>query len=262
VDASNDVGVTKLEMYEDGALLGSVSYDVGPLSVSHDFLWQPSSSGERTLKAVAYDAGGASATHTAVVMVGGRANFLTNGDFESGFYPTPFGEVGNGWGWFNNGGAASYGYYDETWPPVIWDGAHSQLIEINTFCRAGSNPDRYSGIYQTVSGLTKGATYRLSLRGMLRALADDEDLEGYNYRVVWGYTSDGSTDWQDVDNWIEIAWDRVYARTDPGRMTNYRVDFEAPSSEITLFFAAWKKWGTARKELDVNLDNIRLVGYR
>jgi hypothetical protein len=262
VDASNDVGVIKLEFYDDTTLVGSVNYDVGPLSVSHDFVWEPANRGERTLKAIAYDAGGASATHQAVVTVGNRGRFLTNGSFEEGFYPTPFGEVGNGWGWFNNEGAATYGYYDETWPAVISDGAHSQLIEINTFCRAGSNPDRYSGIYQTVSGLTSGATYGLSMRGMLRALADDEDLERYNYRVVWGYTADGSTNWRDVEEWVEIPWDRVYPRTDPGRMSRYTTFFEAPSDEITIFIAAWKKWGTARKELDVNLDSIRLEGYQ
>jgi len=41
-------------------------------------------------------------------------------------------------GWFNNGGQAAYGYYDETWTPVIYDGVHSQLLEINTFCRGAS----------------------------------------------------------------------------------------------------------------------------
>jgi hypothetical protein len=40
------------------------------------------------------------------------------------------------------------------------------------------------------------------------------------------------------------------------------VTFEAPSSEITLFIRAWKKWGTAQRELDVNLDAITLKGYK
>lgn len=41
-------------------------------------------------------------------------------------------------------------------------------------------------------------------------------------------------------------------------MSSYKTSFVAPSSEITLFVRAWKKWGTARKELDVNLDDITL----
>ncbi len=80
--------------------------------------------------------------------------------------------MGNGWKWFNNGGQATYGYYDETWAPVIDDGQHSQLLEVNTFCRGGSDADCYSGIYQTVA-VTPGETYELSMYGMLRALADD-----------------------------------------------------------------------------------------
>jgi hypothetical protein len=262
VDSKNDVGVTKLEFFDNGNLVGKVWYDVGPLMLSEDFVWTPDQLGNHTLKAVAHDAGGASATHKVTVDVGEKAQFLSNGDFESGFHSAPVGAVGNHWDWFHNGGEATYGFYDETWPPVIYDGHHSQLLEINTFCRGGSDPDRYSGIYQTVEGLTAGATYKLSLHGMLRVLADDEDREGYNYRVQWGYTTGANTDWTTVDNWVEIPWDTVYTRLDPGSMDAYKATFEAPSSEITLFVRAWKKWGTTRRELDVNLDAIKLEGYK
>jgi hypothetical protein len=44
-------------------------------------------------------------------------------------------------------------------------------------------------------------------------------------------------------------------------MKSYSAEFEAPSTKITLFARAWKKWGTARRELDVNLDDIQLRGY-
>lgn len=262
VDSKNDVGVTKLQFFDNGSLLDEVSYAVGPLTVSHDFVWKPETDGDHTLKAVAHDAGGATATHKVKVMVGKKGQFLTNGDFEGGFPPMPAVTVGYGWGWFHNGGQATYGFYDETWPPVIYDGHHSQLIEINTFCRGGSDADRYAGIYQTVGGLTKGATYKLSLAGMLRVLADDEDREGYNYRVQWGYDPNGGTDWTVVDNWVEIPWDTVYTRLEPGTMSVYSTKFEAPSSEITIFLRAWKKWGTVRRELDVNLDAIKLEGYK
>jgi hypothetical protein len=260
VDAKQDVGIAGLEFYDGGDLIGSTSYDVAPLTVSHDFVWIPEGGGDHTLKAVARDASGATATHKVEVDVGRSGSFVKNGGFEDGFYFTPAGEIGNEWGWFHNGGEASYGFYDDTWPPVARDD-HSQLIEINTYCRAGSDPDRYAGIYQTVEGLTVGATYRFEVRGMLRALADDRDRRNYSYRVQWGYTPDASTDWQQVDNWVEIPWDRVYPRLDPGSLRKYTATFEAPSSEITLFIRAWKKWGTARRELDVNLDTIALRGY-
>jgi hypothetical protein len=262
VDASNDVGVTKLEFYANGSLLGSVSYEVGPLRVSHKFAWEPTKAGQTTLKVVAHDVGGATATHLATVVVGQEGQFLSNGDFEEGFRAVAAGMVGNDWSWFHNHGAATYGFYDETWAPVIYSGRHSQMIEINTFCRGASDSDRYAGIYQRVEGLTPGATYRLRLFGMLRVLADDDDREGFNYRVQWGYDPNGGTDWQAVTNWVEIPWDQVYTRLNPGSMQRYSASFEAPSSEITIYIRAWKKWGTVRRELDVNLDAITLKGYQ
>jgi hypothetical protein len=262
VQGSNDVGVTKLDLYDGSALVGSVSYEVGLLTLSHKFAWTPASAGSHTLKAVALDAGGKTATATATVMVGQEGQFLTNGDFEGGFKGVAKGVVGTGWNSFDNGGQATYGFYDETWTPVISDGFHGQLIEVNTFCRAGSDPDRYAGIFQKVKGLTPGATYKLSVHGMLRVLADDEDMTGYNYRVQWGYDPAGGTDWTAVTNWVEIPWDTIYPRLEPGTMSAYTVSFEAPSSDITLFVRAWKKWGTARRELDVNLDAVTLTGFK
>jgi hypothetical protein len=262
VTSSNDVGITELELYDGSDLVGSVSYEVGLLSLSHTFAWTPASAGTHTLKVVAHDTAGATATHAVTVTVGEEGQFLTNGDFEGGFTAGAKGMVGTGWGWFENGGEATYGYYDEIWTPVVYDGEHSQLIEINTFCCGGSDPDRYSGISQKVSGLTPGATYRLLLHGMLRVRSDDEDREGDNYRVQWGYDPDGGHDWTAVDNWVVIPWDEVYTRLDPGEMSSYTVTFEAPSNEITLFIRAWKKWGTARREMDVNLDAITLKGYK
>jgi|GEM_PF-3331258 len=189
--------------------------------------------------------------------------FLQNGGFESGFHRVANGDVGNKWGAFQNGGEATYGFYDETWAPVVSQGNHSQLIEIASFCltslcRDGSDPDRYAGIYQTVHGLVPGAKYKLSMSGMLRALADDDDREEDAYRVQWGYTANGSTNWQHVNNWVTIPWTDVYPREEPGQMKNYSTTFVAPSGKITIFIRAWKKWGSMGKELDVNLDAIRL----
>ena len=181
-------------------------------------------------------------------------NLLANGNFEGGF----MNGVGKGWSNFDNGGAATYGFYDDMWDPVVAGGEHSQLIEINTYCRGASDPDRYAGIYQTVCGLWPGATYELSLYGMMRQGERGWDGDPYRYRVQWGYTTDGSSDWTKVSNWQEIPWDDIYPRTAPGAMAPFSVRFAAPSSKITLFFRAWKKWGNSYEELDVNLDEISL----
>jgi hypothetical protein len=41
-------------------------------------------------------------------------------------------------------------------------------------------------------------------------------------------------------------------------MEGYSATFRAPSGKITIFIRAWKKWGTVGKELDVNVDAVRL----
>jgi hypothetical protein len=185
---------------------------------------------------------------------------LTNGNFEGGFSHVPgCGTVGQGWGCFTNGGSVTYGFYDDQWAPVVADGAHSQLIELNTMQFAASEPDRFAGIYQTVH-LVRGGTYQLRLSGLMREHNPDAAEDPYRYRVQWGYTTDGSTDWSAVTNWVELPWDKIDDRLSPTGMESYSTSFVAPSKNITLFFRVWKKWGTTHKELDVNLDAISLFG--
>lgn len=260
--ASNDVGILMLDLYDNGEPVGSLKSEVGFLDVSHRFTWTPATSGRHILTAVAYDVVGEKISAWEAVQVGEEGQFLTNGGFEGGFAPRARGMVGTGWGWFDNGGPATYGSYDETWRPVVKEGLHSQMIEINTLGRSDSDPDRFAGIYQTVDGLTPGATYRLSLYGMLRSMGDEEGDTSNPYRVQWGYDPSGGTDWLAVDNWKEIPWDTVYPRLEPGDMSSFMTEFEASSSKVTLFLRAWKKWGTPGRELDVNLDAISLKGYK
>jgi LysM repeat protein len=182
----------------------------------------------------------------------GGANLLANGNFEGGFANG----VGKSWASFTNGGAAAYGFYDEQWQPVVKDGKHGQLIEINTWGLAASDPDRFAGIYQTIGGLKKGATYQLSLWGLMREEVAHPDEDPYRYRVQWGFapTSAGS-----VTNWAELSWNEISLRTEPGAMTQYTAKFVAPSDKIVIALRAWKKWGTVQRELNVNLDTISVV---
>jgi hypothetical protein len=185
---------------------------------------------------------------------------LVNGNFESGFTMVPgCGMVGSGWGCFTSGGTADYGFYDDQWSPVVGDGEHSQLIEINTMQYAASEADRYAGIYQTVN-LAPGHRYELRVSAGMRERAPDPLEDPFRYRVQWGYTLDGSTDWQQVSNWMELPFDKIDERTAPTGLQSYSTGFLAPGPRITLFIRAWKKWGTAYKELDVNLDSLSLWG--
>lgn len=185
----------------------------------------------------------------------GGPNLLGNGDFEGGFQTSG---VGTGWGWFHNAGQAVYGFYDDQWNRVVYDGEHSQLIEINTY-GISADADRYAGIYQTVGGLQPGAQYELSMAGMVREEAPHPDEDPYRYRVQWAYISQDHGDWTRVANWEELPWDTFYTRTDPGGFLTHKTTFVAPSQQVTIFFRIWKKWPTTERELDVNLDGITLL---
>lgn len=183
-------------------------------------------------------------------------NLVRNGDFESGFV---LGAVGKEWGWFTNDGLAFYGFYDDAWPPVVRDGAHSQLIEINTRGYMPTDPDRYAGIYQVIEGLTPGATYELCFSGILREAPFHPEEDAWRYQVQWAVAANGETDWRKVTSWVNVPWARVYDRVAPGPMLDYGVRFVAPSRKVTLFIRVWKKWATPEREVDVNIDSVRLV---
>jgi len=199
----------------------------------------------------------ATATAVTVASCSGQ-NFVANGNFESGFNAISIGQVGKSWGWFTNGGGANYGFYDEQWPPVVSDGSHGQLIEINSKGMAAADADRYAGIYQKISGLKQGATYQLTLKGQLRGVGGGDDA--YRFAAQWGYTSGGETNWEKVSNWQGVDLGPIHERTAPGAMATATVKFTAPASEMVLFIRGWKKWGTTETEMDLNLDSISLTG--
>ncbi|MCC6169769.1 MAG: hypothetical protein IT329_21305 [Caldilineaceae bacterium] len=190
---------------------------------------------------------------------------LVNGSFEGDFVNQPGcrrrsdvyeTNVGAGWTCFTNRGAARYGFYADTWSPVVADGQVSQLIEINTWGLEHGDNDRYAGIYQTVPTVA-GAEYRLSLRGMIRTTNLDGDP--WRYRVQVGYLPGTARDWREVTNWTDVGWDTYYPRTQPGAFSDYQTILRPDSNQTTLFIRVWKKWGLTNEELNVNLDAITLV---
>jgi hypothetical protein len=199
----------------------------------------------------------------AVVVVpsiaGPADNLIANGDFEGGFGVNG---VAYGWHEFDNGGEMTASWHDDTWPPVINDGSHSQLIEINTICRGASDPDRYAGIYQKVS-VKAGTTYELCMSGMLRSLWGDPDPASWGYTAQVGIDQDGGTDWSALTaaDWTDVPWDTVYPRTEPGdEMDSYCMNVKAESSSLTVFIRLWKKWPTAGREALLNIDSVTLKG--
>jgi len=184
-------------------------------------------------------------------------NLVANGDFEGGF-----GVDGVAYGWqkFDNGGEMTASFHDDTWPPVVYDGAHSQLIEINTFCRGASDPNRYAGIYQKLS-VTAGTTYELCMHGMLRSLWGDPDPISWGYVAQVGIDQTGGTDWSTLAVWTDVPWDKVYPRTEPAdELDSFCMNVKAESSSLTLFVRLWKKWPTASREVLLNVEGITFKG--
>jgi LysM repeat protein len=181
-----------------------------------------------------------------------------NGGFEQGFNVVAVGHVGKSWGYFTNGGAANYGFYDEQWPPVVVEGVHGQLIEINSKGVVAPDPDRYAGIYQRIGWLQAGQTYELTIKGLLRGAGNEDDP--YRFEAQWGYNAGHDTDWSHVTNWQGMDLGKIHPRTEPGGMATYTVRFTAPASNMVLFIRGWKKWGVGEVEMDFNLDAISLRG--
>jgi LysM repeat protein len=184
----------------------------------------------------------------------GGDDYIYNGSFEAGFVDVPWGVVGKGWEAFTNGGAANYGFYDEQWDIVVADGNHGQLIEINSKAIFPTDPDRYAGISQRISGLHPGATYELTLRGGLRGVGNEDDP--YRFAAQWGLgTPEG---WQSVEEWTTMDLGPIGVRTEPLPLAQYKVQFEAPSQGVVLYIRGWKKWAITNVEMDFNLDAISL----
>ena len=181
-------------------------------------------------------------------------NVLKNGSFEEEFI---YG-VGKSWGHFNNGGSAAYGYHDDTWDRVTYDGEHSQLIEIHTNAVGGSEKDRYTGIYQAVD-VVPGARYMCSLYGMIRSTEGTEQQSSWNYRVQVGYDFNGGNDPWAVTDWIEMSWPETH-RLSPGRMQSFARGVTATSDRLTVFIRVWKKFPTRHQEGNINIDAVSLLG--
>jgi hypothetical protein len=183
---------------------------------------------------------------------------LGNGGFEQGFRQVDgCGVVGNHWDCFTNGGAANYGFYDDQWASVVYEGKSSQLIEINTKGMAAGDNDRYAGISQTAR-VVPGRPYKLSLRGIIRTTNLGGDPWRYSVQVGWLNKPQG--DWRNVTNWTDVGWNSYYNRTEPGAFSAFQTQLVPDSEVITLFVRVWKKWGVAYEEVDVNLDAISLTG--
>lgn len=187
---------------------------------------------------------------SAAAPVVSKAEVLANGSFEEGFENG----IGVGWHAFNNGDA-EFGWADETWPALVSDGDHAQHMEI---WDAGVF-DRYVGIYQTVSTVP-GASYELTMHGVLRSNEGSVQASSYGYRIQWGVDYDGGSDWQAVDEWTDVAWDEQPLDAESYTLGSYTTTLKATSASTTLFIRGWKKWPTRGSYVKFTVDDVSLWG--
>jgi hypothetical protein len=259
VHASNDVGITQMTVTDNGATICSASSVVGVLTLDKTCDWKPSTAGPHTLVATVTDVTGTPASFTNSLIVGQVVEYLVNGSFEGGFQANG---VANSWTSFNNDGRSRYGYYDETWQPATFDGANAQLIEINTINLMDNDPDRYSGIFQRVTGLTPGAMYQLTVRAMMRTTEANFTASGYGYRVQFGLDMAGGNDWHSVSNWADIGMNSEFPRLSPGNYFTFTTWVTPASDSLTLYVRGWKKWAQPNREFDLDIDGLSLRGYQ
>jgi hypothetical protein len=259
VHASNDVGITDMTLTDNGVPICTVSYLVGALTLDKDCDWTPATAGPHTLKATVKDVAAQEASFTNALIVGNVVEFLVNGSFEGGFGGD---SVANNWTGFSNGGRAVFGFHHETWQPAIFDGAHAQLLEIDTLGMLNNDPDRYIGISQKVTGLTPGASYQLVIRAMMRTTEANYTLSGYGYRVQYGLDMNGGAEWQTVGAWTDIGLNDEYPRLSPGPYYTFSAWVTPTSDSLTLFIRGWKKWAQPNREFDLDLDGLSLRGYQ
>jgi LysM repeat protein len=183
---------------------------------------------------------------------------VANGSFEQGFNRLALGHVGKSWGAFTNGGGANYGFYDEQWAQVVADGAHGQLIEINSKGIGAPDPDRYAGLYQHLDWLQPGQSYDLTIKGVLRGVGNEEDA--YRFGVQWGWNAGNDIDWSHVGSWQTVDFGPIQSRTEPTGIATYTYRFTAPASDMVLFIRGVKRWGVPNVEMDLNLDAISVRG--
>ncbi len=179
-------------------------------------------------------------------------NLIVNGSFEDGFVEG----VAIGWQPFATANVRA-SWHDDTWQPIVYDGAHAQLLAL----KDAEERDRYVGIYQTVP-VVPNADYILTLHGLVRSDEGSNEASHYGYRLQYGIDYAGGNDWRSRQiEWVELPWDEQPRTAPPPggyRIETYTTTIRAQSPMLTLFIRGWKKWiGTA--EGNYNVDGISLM---
>jgi hypothetical protein len=178
-------------------------------------------------------------------------NVLHNGDFEAGFDSTG---IGDGWHGFGRV-AGVFGWSDETYPTLVFQGQHAQMMRIRT----SQYPDAYIGVYQTVP-VVKGKPYELDLHGIIRSTEGSPEKSKWGYRLQWGIDPKGGANWQAVTEWVDLGWDEQGISAPSPTMAEYKDSVTPSGNTLTLFIRGWRKWTVPTSEGEFIIGGASLSG--
>jgi hypothetical protein len=175
---------------------------------------------------------------------------LQNGAFTLGYQDNG---VATGWHNFSNAGA-EFSYRADDWPPVTGVPGTGQTMRI----RNADLPDRYVGIYQTVT-VIPDRVYTFTVAGLVRTNVGDVLHTDFGYRMEVGFDTLGGRNWKRVPEWFELPWDEQRRAQDSYRIDAFTTTVEAETEKLTVFVRAWKKWADAG-EGAYDVTHASLVG--
>ena len=179
---------------------------------------------------------------------------LQNGDFEDAF----IGGVAEGWTAFNNLGSAVYSYAATDDPACVFAGDRAQSLDLHTRSVGGSQPDRWTGVYQTVD-VVPGTEYLFNLYGALRTTEGSAEHSHWNYTVQVAFDDNGGTAAGKVREWIDLPWDPT-TLDGPAVFTAYSQPVTPTTGRLTIFVRLLKKFPTVGQEAMLTLDAASLLG--
>ncbi len=172
------------------------------------------------------------------------------------------------WGRYSNG-RAHFGWYDDTWNEVVYEGEHAQLMEIKEIY--ANDFDRIIAIYQTIENLVPNATYDLTLYAMMRSDARIEFRNNNDYEMSWGIDQLGQESISSIDTWhvMPLTEQSHLGSANPNEDDDEPLFYEmitgtiitTDTDTVTLYIRGVKRY-PFETEILFDVDNVSLVGPR
>jgi hypothetical protein len=209
----------------------------------------------------------------------GTGNIVSNGNFESGFYPVAElgfepDEIGNipiDWNWYRSEAYGKYTIYNnEGFGLICPDDIDTPLAgrkdSLSFHMQSTDQPDARLGVYQTID-VAPGQDYLFSISGTIQVQRGGSSPD-INHRVQLAFDHTGGVDWRAIpdEQWTNLPWPEdelefdVSGPYDPDLATvrDYLSIVRASSDKVTIFITGWRRWPNWRTAI-FTFDCVSLV---